>query len=296
MSRLTQDGKTYIIAEIGINHNGDMAIAERLIRAADFAGVDAVKFQKRTPRISTPRPEWDRLRDTPWGTMTYLEYRERIELDVEVYKRLVGLAHGLNLDLIVSVWDLIALEEMQMGGDTYFRPTALKIPSAMLTNYKLVEETAAVEGPIILSTGMSTTSEIDQAVSAIASISSIYKMDREMTLMHCTSTYPCKPEELNLNAIPVLASKYPRFTIGYSGHEVGLAATVAAVALGAKVVERHITLDRSMWGTDQAASVEPVGFAKLVKDIRLVEQAMGDGVKRVYASEREALRKLRGVG
>ena len=289
MNRLTQDGKTYIVAEIGINHNGDVEIAERLIRAADFAGANAVKFQKRTPRISTPRLEWDKVRQTPWGEMSYIEYRERIELSLDAYVRLAILTHSLGLDFIVSVWDLVALDEiLELGGNV----AALKIPSAMLTNHKLVEYTAEVNKPIILSTGMSTIDEIDLAVAIVRSA----ERESESILLHCTSSYPCLPEELNLNLIPTLAAKYPDFTVGYSGHEVGLAPTVAAVALGARVVERHITLDRAMWGTDQAASVEPVGFAKLVKDIRLVERAMGDGIKKVYDSEKEALRKLRGVG
>ena len=289
MNRLTQPGKTYIVAEIGINHNGDVEIAEHLIRAADFAGADAVKFQKRTPRISTPRPEWDKVRQTPWGTITYLEYRERVELSIEAYDKLAGLALNLGLDFIVSVWDLMALEEVLTLGHQL---TALKIPSAMLTNYKLVEYAAGVNKPIILSTGMSTLAEISEAVA----ITRAAQRESESILLHCPSVYPCNPTELNLKMLGTLAQRYPDFTIGYSGHEVGLAPSVAAVPLGARLIERHITLDRSMWGSDQSSSVEPQGFLRLVKDIRLVEQAMGDGIKQVYPSEQEALRKLRGVG
>mgnify|MGYP001591396259 FL=1 len=279
---------TYVVAECGINHNGSFEIACQLIDAAAKAGVDAVKFQKRTPFLSTPRAEWNRPKDTPWGQITYIEYRERIELPIEEHYDLMKYAHELDLGFIDSVWDRRSLADVEgIGID------AIKIPSALLTNLDLIDLASKSVAPVILSTGMSTMQEISTAVT-IAQENRLLNQNA-IAILHCTSSYPCDPKELNLALIPALKEMFPWAVIGYSGHEVGLAPTLSAVTLGAKIIERHITLDRSMWGTDQAASVEPGGFARLVKDIRLIEQSLGNGIKRVYESELPNLRKLRGV-
>ena len=271
----------FIIAEIGINHNGSVEIAKRLIDAAAFAGCDAVKFQKRTPELCVPEDQRDVLRETPWGMMTYLEYRRRIELDEEAYRHLAQYAANKGLIWFASCWDEVSVDVMEQVGCPCY-----KIPSAAITDEVLLRKIASTGKPIIMSTGMSTLEEIDRAVELLP-------RDR-LLVAHCTSTYPCPPEELNLRMIPVLKERY-NVPIGYSGHEVGLQTTIAAVALGAVFVERHITLDRAMWGSDQAASVEPQGLWRLVRDIRVVEKALGDGIKRVYESELPALRRLRRV-
>ena len=279
----------YIVAEIGINHNGSTSIAEQLIDVAAEAGVDAVKLQKRAPRLSTPRKEWDVLKQgTPWGDLSYIEYRERMEFGIGQHLALRRYAGGHRLDYILSVWDTESLQAANA-----LEVDAIKIPSAMLTNSAIIEGAARVSiVPTILSTGMSTMEQIDMAVYQWGE-AHLGRSDR-LALLHCTSTYPCPPEELNLNMIHTLRERFA-VPIGYSGHETGLAPTLAAIALGAEIIERHITLDRAMWGSDHAASIEPQGLRKLVRDIRLIEQAMGDGIKQVYDSELPAKRKLRGT-
>jgi N-acetylneuraminate synthase len=281
-NRLVGDGHpVYIIAEIGINHNGDMKNVKKLIDAAALAGCDAVKFQKRTPELCVPPDQRDLKRETPWGIMTYMEYRYRVEFGAEQYAEIDRYCKEKAIDWFASCWDEPSVDFIDR-----FSPVCYKIASATLTDMALMKHTNATGKPIIISTGMSTMEEIDQAISA-------FDPDR-LLIAHATSTYPCPPEELNLRLIPVLKEKYD-YPIGYSGHEVGLQTTCAAVALGACFVERHITLDRAMWGSDQAASVEPHGFTRLVRDIRTIEQAMGDGVKRVYESEKRIKAKLRRV-
>ncbi len=269
---------TYIIAEIGLNASGNLDTALDLIDVAVDCGCDAVKFQKREPRVCTPRSEWDKVRETPWGTMSYIEYREKVEFGREEYDEINKHCFIRGIDWFASAWDYESLKFLSAYELPY-----IKIPSAMLTNHALLLEAQALFENVIVSTGMSTWEEIDCAVELL----------KDPVIMHSTSTYPCPIEELNLNMIPSLYYSFD-CDIGYSGHEVGLATTVAAVALGAKFVERHITLDRSMWGTDQSASVEPQGLRRLVRDIRAVETALGDGVKRVYDSELPSRAKLRG--
>ena len=271
----------YIIAEIGINHNGDIKIAEDMIRAAKNAGVSAVKFQKRTPLLCVPPEERSKMRETPWGYITYLEYREHVEFGREEYSRINDLCKELDIDWFASVWDEEAIDFMEQ-----FDPIAYKVPSASLTDNTLIDKLNSTGRPIILSTGMSTMEEIRKSVSH-------FDMDR-LAITHATSAYPCDPKELNLRMVETLAAEFD-CPVGYSGHEVGLIPSVVAVGLGATIVERHFTLDRAMWGTDQSASVEPSGMARLVKYIRVTEQALGDGVKKVYDSEIPSRNKLRRV-
>ena len=272
---------TYIVAEIGINHNGDIDIAKKLIHQAKEAGADAVKFQKRTPEICVPTDQRDLMRETPWGYITYMEYRKKVEFGQEEYTLIDKECKGIGLDWFVSVWDEDSVDFIEQ-----FDPICYKLPSASLTDHDLIKKVKKTGRPIILSTGMSTYEQIEEAVS-------VWGMDNLM-IDHATSAYPCDPEELNLKMITTLLGKYP-CPIGYSGHEVGLVTTVVAVALGACSVERHFTLDRAMWGGDQAASVEPGGFRRMVKYIRVTEKALGDGVKHVYESEKSSLQKLRRV-
>jgi N-acetylneuraminate synthase len=274
----------YVIGEIGINHNGDVANALKLIDAAVLAGADAVKFQKRTPELCVPPEQRSIERDTPWGRMTYLDYRHRVELSKTDYARIDEHCRLRGIDWFASCWDEPSVDFIED-----LDPVAYKIASASLTDHGLLKYTAAMGRPVIASTGMSTTEEIAEAVSVLTAA------DAPVVLCHSTSTYPCPLHELNLHMIPTLADAYPDLPVGYSGHEVGLQTSIAAVALGACLIERHITLDRTMWGTDQSASVEPMGLLRLVRDIRAVEAARGDGVKRVYDSELPIRAKLRRV-
>jgi N-acetylneuraminate synthase len=271
----------YIIAEIGINHNGDVATAKKLIDVATLAGCNAVKFQKRTPELCVPSEQRHVMRETPWGQMTYLEYRHRIEFGYDDYTEIDRYCRQRGIAWFASCWDEPSVDFIEQ-----FSPVCYKIASASLTDDSLLTYINTKGRPMILSTGMSTMQEIRHAVSLL---------DRNRLLVaHCTSSYPCKPEELNLRMIQTLRQEFD-FPIGYSGHEVGLQTTYAAVVLGACFVERHITLDRAMWGSDQAASVEPWGLMRLVRDIRVIEQAVGDGHKRVYDSELPILERLRRV-
>ena len=270
----------FVVAEIGINHNGDLDVAKKLIDAAALAGCDAVKFQKRTPEVCVPADQQEVERDTPWGRMTYLEYRHRVEFEVEEYSAIDAYCRERGLLWFASCWDAPSVDFIER-----FSPPCYKIASASLTDDTLLQHHVGTDRPLILSTGMSTIEEIRHAVSLV---------DRDRLLLaHSTSSYPCNPDELNLRMVPSLAKEFG-VPVGYSGHEVGLPTTYAAVALGACFVERHITIDRAMWGSDQSASVEPWGFMRLVRDIRTIERAFGDGEKRVYESERAARERLRG--
>jgi N-acetylneuraminate synthase len=271
----------FIVAEIGINHNGDVTIAKKLIDAAVGAGCDAVKFQKRAPDKCVPPQQRGQMRDTPWGLISYLEYRHKVEFGLPEYREIDRYCKDREIAWFASVWDTESLEFMEA-----FQAPCYKVPSALLVDEHLLGCVKATGRPVILSTGMSTMEEIRRAVETLGTEKTI--------LTHCTSTYPCKPEELNLRMIQSLKRRYS-CPVGYSGHEVGLQTTLAAVALGADLVERHFTLDRAMWGSDQAASVEPVGLIRLVRDIRVIERALGDGVKRVYESELPVRQKLRRV-
>lgn len=280
--RMVGDGHpAYIIAEAGINHNGDIEIAKQLIQAAKHAGVDAVKFQKRTPELCVPPEQRNQMRETPWGYITYMAYREKTEFGKKEYDEIARFSKQVGIDWFVSVWDEEAVNFMEQ-----YDPLCYKIPSASLTDHKLLKHLRKTGRPLILSTGMSTLDQIKASVDLIG--------QENLVLTHATSTYPCDPHELNLRMIETLRKTFT-CPIGYSGHEVGLVTSAVAVGLGACMVERHITLDRAMWGSDQAASVEPGGFEKLVKYIRVTEQAVGDGVKKVYDSELPSLKKLRRI-
>lgn len=270
---------TYVIAEIGINHNGDLGVAKKLIDAAVLAGCDAVKFQKRTPELCVPPEQREIPRETPWGIMTYMEYRRRTEFGREEYTEIDRYCREKDVAWFASCWDEASVDFIEA-----FDPVCYKIASASLTDEPLLSRLRGTGRPLILSTGMSTAAQIRSAAAGL-------DPDR-LLIAHSTSTYPCRPEELNLRMIRTLREEFDG-PIGYSGHEVGLQTTLAAVVLGATFVERHITLDRAMWGSDQAASVEPWGLMRLVRDIRTIEASLGDGIKKVYDSELPALRKLR---
>ena len=275
------DNPVYVIAEIGINHNGDVEVARKLIDAAVLAGCDAVKFQKRTPELCVPEDQRDLKRETPWGILTYMEYRERVEFGEAEYAEIDRYCAERGIAWFASCWDLPSVDFI-----AGFDPPCWKVASASLTEHDLLERLKGTGRPVMLSTGMSTWNEIQGAVEILGT--------DNLLLAHTTSTYPCRPEELNLKMLETLGRTYD-CPVGYSGHEVGLQTTLAAVVLGATFVERHVTLDRAMWGSDQAASVEPWGMMRLVRDIRVIERALGDGVKRVYDSELPARAKLRGT-
>ncbi len=272
---------TYVVAEIGINHNGDVEIAKKLIAAAKDAGVDAVKFQKRTPELCVPVEQQGQIRETPWGLITYLDYRYKVEFGEAEYREIDRYCQEIGMTWFTSVWDKPSVDFMEP-----FNTVAYKVPSASLTDHELLKHLRKTGRPIILSTGMSTMEQIRAAVGVLGL--------KDLVLTHATSTYPCDPTELNLMMIHTLRKEFD-VPIGYSGHEVGLIPSVVAVSLGACMVERHITLDRAMWGSDQAASVEPGGFERLVKYIRVTEASLGDGVKKVYDSELSSMKKLRMV-
>jgi len=271
---------TYVIGEIGINHNGCIETAKRIIDAAVVAGCDAVKFQKRTPDLCVPAHQREVQRETPWGIMSYIDYKHRIEFGAREYAEIDRYCAERGIHWFASSWDEVALDFVEQ-----FEPVAHKVASASLTDIPLLEKLRATGRAIILSTGMSTMEEIERAVETLGT--------ENLILCHATSAYPCRAELLNLRMIQTLGDRFPGVPVGYSGHETGLQTTVAAVTLGACVVERHITLDRAMWGTDQAASVEPGGLNRLVRDIRIIEQALGDGIKVVYDEELPIRKKLR---
>jgi N-acetylneuraminate synthase len=273
---------TFVIAEIGINHNGSLSLARQLIDGAAAAGCDAVKFQKRTPELCVPRDQWERERDTPWGRLTYIDYRRRIEFGLDEYRAIDEHCRDRGILWFVSCWDEPSVRFLEA-----FDSPLYKVASACLTDHELLLAMRATGKPVMLSTGMSTMEEIEAAVECLGT--------KDLLLAHATSTYPCPPFELNLRMIESLGRAFPGVPIGYSGHETGLATSSAAVALGACFLERHITVDRSLWGSDQSASVELTGLQKLVRDVRDLELALGDGIKRVYASEWEPRSRLRRV-
>ncbi len=279
---LNKTSPTYIIAEIGINHNGDIELAKQLIKIAKDSGCDAVKFQKRNPDVCVPEKQKSVMRETPWGYITYLDYKYKVEFEKKEYDIIDEYCKQLNIHWFASPWDVDSVQFLSQ----YDLP-ALKVPSASLNDTDLLLAMKKTKIPIIISTGMSTQQEVDDAVNLLS--------DTQLAILHCVSTYPTPPEELNLNVLKTFQKNYPNLIVGYSGHETGLSTTYAAVALGAKIVERHITLDRAMWGTDHSASIEPQGLKTLVSNIRDIEVAMGDGIKKITAGELPIREKLRRV-
>lgn len=280
--RLVGEGlPCFVIAEIGINHNGDVDLAKRLISVALAAGCDAVKFQKRTVEVVYTAEELAKPRENPFGT-TNGDLKHALEFDHEDFAEIDAFCKSVKMPWFVSPWDEGSVDFIEE-----FDTPVYKVASASLTDDNLLRHIRKTGKPVIASTGMSTYDEIDHAVEVLGK--------KDLVLLHTTSTYPANYDELNLTAIPTMAARYG-VPIGYSGHETGIPTSVAAAVLGACIVERHITMDRAMWGSDQAASLEPNGISRLLRDIRLWEQAKGDGIKRVYEREVPIMKKLRRVG
>jgi N-acetylneuraminate synthase len=271
----------YVVAEIGINHNGDMNIAKKLIDVAVACGCSAVKFQKRTVDVVYSAAELARVRESPFGT-TNGELKRALEFGKEQYGQIDAHCKKAGIAWFASPWDEASVDFLEE-----FDVPCHKVASASLTDDHLLRHIRAAKKPVILSTGMSTLAQIDHAVEVLG--------HKDLVVLHATSTYPANYDELNLRVIPVLAQRY-KVPVGYSGHETGIASSVASVALGAAMVERHLTLDRAMWGSDQAASLEPNGMQRLIRDIRLVETAFGDGQKKLLDREKPIMEKLRRVG
>ena len=271
---------TNIIAEIGINHNGSLETTRDLIDVAKVAGCDYVKFQKRTPSICVPEEQQNKIKSTPWGDMTYIKYKNRIEFWEDEYSEIDKYCDSVGIKWFASVWDIPSVDFMVKYTNIG------KIPSALITNLPLVEYARSKFDTLLISTGMSTEYEVEEAV----------RVGNPDVIFHTNSSYPSRIEELNLNYIPHLKEKFPDAAIGYSGHEYGLVTTFATIPMGAEWIERHITLDRTMWGSDQMASVEPQGLIKLVKGIRDIEKSLGTGGPRmIFGSEMEKMRSLRGT-
>ena len=271
----------YVVAEIGINHNGDVSLAKKLIDVAFAAGCNAVKFQKRTVDVVYSVAELARVRESPFGT-TNGELKRALEFGKEQYAEIDSHCKKVGITWFASPWDEASVDFLER-----FKVPCHKVASASLTDDNLLRHIRATKKPVILSTGMSTLAQIDHAVEVLGR--------KDLIILHATSTYPANYDELNLKVIPVLAKRFS-VPVGYSGHETGIASSVAGVALGAAMVERHLTLDRAMWGSDQAASLEPNGMQRLMRDIRLVETALGDGNKRLLEREVPIMEKLRRVG
>jgi len=270
-----------IIAEIGINHNGDISIAKKLIDAAAIAGCDYVKFQKRTPDLCVPEEQRDVLRQTPWGEMKYIKYKKKIEFTPADYSEIDKYCKSKNIKWFSSVWDIPSVDFC-----SEFKESIMKIPSALITNLELCSYARERCKTLMISTGMSTEEEIEKCI----------EVCNPDIIMHTNSSYPSRLGELNLSYIQHLKERYPDKEIGYSGHEYGLVTTFATVPMGVDWIERHITLDRTMWGSDQMASVEPHGLTKLVKGIRDIEASLGHGgPRKVVGSELDKRKSLRGV-
>lgn len=271
---------TYFIAEIGINHNGELKNVFKLIQAAKLAGCDAVKFQKRNPKHCVPKLQWNIMKDTPWGRMTYIDYKKKMEFSKSDYRKIIDYCKAIEIDWFASCWDISSVRLMEE-----LKIPCYKIASASVTDLNLIKAIKRTNKPVILSTGASTLNQIKKVVKIIG--------QKNLAILHCNSSYPAKYEELNLNMIKKLKKIFPKSIIGYSGHEIGLSPSTAAVVLGAKIIERHITLDKSLWGTDQQTSIEPLGFARMIKDIRTIEKSLGVEKKIVYESEKKVMKKLR---
>jgi len=277
--RIGSGSPVYLIAEIGINHNGSLDLARRLIDVAVDAGCDCVKFQKRTPEKCVSEKMKRTFRETPWGTMSYLDYRRRIEFGAADYRKIDSYCRTKRIPWTCSVWDLMSADFLES-----FDPPFVKIPSACLVDHALLKRVQRTGRVVFLSTGMSTLEEIRSAVEVLGT--------SKLVILHCKSCYPLDPRDANLRMIATLQREFP-CVVGYSGHETGIQVSVAASVLGAAVIERHITLDRSLWGSDQAASLEPQGLNRLVRDVRICEAAMGDGIERIVPAEQETMKRLR---
>lgn len=271
----------FVIAEIGINHNGDLKLAKQLIDVAADAGCDAVKFQKRTIEVVYSADELAKPREHPFGE-TNGDLKRHLEFGKEQYARIDEHCRKRGVIWFASPWDEGSVDFLEE-----FAVPCHKVASASLTDDNLLRHMRSTGKPILLSTGMSTLAQIDHAVDVLGR--------DDLIILHATSTYPATYDELNLRVIPMLAERFG-VPVGYSGHEPGIAPSLAAFAMGACVIERHLTMDRTMWGSDQAASIEPDELASLVRDIRLVETALGDGQKRLLDRERPIMEKLRRVG
>lgn len=279
--KIGADKPCFVIAEIGINHNGSVEIAKKIIDLAHGAGFDAIKLQKKNPDISVPEHQKNILRETPWGIMSYLEYKKRIEFGEKEYKELDSYCKKLGMMWFASSWDEESIDFLEK-----FNVPCHKAPSALITHNEYLQRLQKTKKPIILSTGMSTLTQIDNALKILNG--------SPVALLHCTSTYPCDLGELNLSVMESLRKRYKNKVIGYSGHEGGiLPSTIAVATYRAAIVERHVTLQRMMWGTDQAASLEKNGMETLIRDIRNVPKIKGDGKKKIFQSELAVMKKLR---
>ena len=273
--------KPFLIAEIGINHNGSLQLAKKLIDLAKKYGFDAVKFQKRNPDVSTPEYLKETIRSTPWGEITYLKYKKKIEFGYKEFKEIDKYCKKKKIIWFASAWDIESQKFLKKFNLRYN-----KVASAMLTNFKLIEEIAKEKKKTLISTGLATLKDVEKCVK-------IFKKAKcKFVLMHCVSAYPCPPEKLNLNSIISLKKKF-KCEVGYSGHETSVSPTILAYYLGAKYIERHITLDRSMYGSDQSASIEPNGLKSLVDSVRKIETALGNGKKVFLKEEKIMAKKLR---
>jgi len=278
--KLVGDGQPcFVIAEIGINHNGDLNLAKKLIQVASNAGCDAVKFQKRTPEICVPMAQRAVMRETPWGYITYMDYRYKVEFGRDEYREIDAYCKQLGISWFASCWDITSVDFMKE-----FDIPCYKVASATANNEALLKHTRDTGKPLIISTGMSNLEDVDRIISMVGT--------ENLIILHTVSTYPAHYDELNLRAILTLRDRY-QIPVGYSGHETGIVTSAVSVALGACVVERHVTLDRAMWGSDHAASLEPNGITRLLRDIRLVELSMGTGEKKVAERELPIIARLR---
>ena len=271
----------YLIAEIGINHNGDLNIAKKLIDASHACEWQCVKFQKRNPNVCVPNHQKNIIRETPWGKMKYIDYKIKIEFQKQQYDAINLYCSEKPIDWTVSVWDLDSLKFL----NNYKLPF-IKIPSACITNLELIKETAKTKIPLIVSTGMSDWKIVDNVVNTLN------KYTKDFALLHCNSTYPAPYSELNLNVIPAMKKRY-NCIVGYSGHEHDLEPSVIAASLGAKIIERHVTLDHDMWGTDQKSSLEVHAMSLLRRRIKNIKVMLGNDEKIITESEKPIMKKLR---
>jgi len=281
-SRFPYDS-TYIIAEIGINHNGDLGIAKKLIDLSAACGFDAVKFQKRNPDVCVPEDQKSKIRETPWGKITYLDYKKKVEFEKEEYDQIDAWCKEIGIDWSASPWDEDSVDFLAQ----YNLPW-VKLPSAVINNDKLLTYTGNAFQHVILSTGASDLPMVRHVHELLTSTTCEY-----LDILHCNSSYPAPVEDLNLKCINTLRALFPDHNIGYSGHEYGLLTSVASIALGAKIIERHVTLDKGMWGSDHSCSLEPHAMFKLVRGCRELEHALGSSEKIITEAEMEKMKSLR---